>query len=245
MSLRKTKILIIEDDIPWSIFIESIFDGNNCFELLDTVMTLNHIEEIIDKKQPDLLLCDVSVGNLSVFTLFENDRYCDIPKIFMTNHLDSDTYNTACLISKSIFLAKPFHKFTLLSSIDILLKQFPINIPIPIINNDGYLRVRDLYSHTIKLNYEEITFIKAEGNYSIIHVLGNKKYVRKKSLSQTSIDLDERFIQVQKAFIINKVHIKSINLRSKIILVDNTLIPIGRKFYPEIVTNLEGLESIN
>ena len=239
MSVRKTKILIIEDDILWSVFIESIFDDNNCFELLDTVVTLNHIKEIIDKNQPDLLLCEVSIGDSSVFTLFEDDRYCDIPKIFMTNHLDSDTYHTARLIRNSIFLAKPFHKFTLLSSIDILLKQFPINTPIT--NNDGYLKVRDLYSHIVELNYEEITFIKAEGNYSIIHVLGNKKYVRKKSLSQISIDLDERFIQVQKAFVINKAHIKKINSRSKTILVDKTLIPIGRKFYPEIMTHLEGL----
>jgi DNA-binding LytR/AlgR family response regulator len=237
MSLRKTKILIIEDDIPWSVFIESIFEGNNCFELLDTMVTLNHIEEIIDKNQPDLLLCDVRVGNSSVFTLFEDDRYCDIPKIFMTNHLDSDTYNTACLVSKSIFLAKPFHKFTLLSSIDLLLKHYPINIPVT--NDDGYLKVRDLHFNIINLNYEEIAFIKAEGNYSIIHVLGNKKFVRKKSLSQISIDLDEQFIQIQKAFIINKAHIKKINLRSKTILVDNTLIPIGRKFYPEIITHLE------
>ncbi len=236
--LRKTKILIIEDDILWSVFIESIFDGNDCFELLNSAVTLNHIEEIIDKSEPDLLLCDISIGNSSVFTLFEDDRYSDIPKIFMTNHLESDIFSTSCLISKSIFLAKPFHKFTLLSSIDILLKQYPITIPVS--NNDGYITVRDLHLNIIKLKYEEITFVRAEGNYSIIHVVGNKKYVRKKSLSQISIELDERFIQIQKAFVINKAHIKKLNLRSRTILVDSTLIPIGRKFYPEIITNLEG-----
>ena len=192
MPLEKTKILIIEDDILWSIFIESIFEGNDNFELLDTVVTLNHIEEVISKNRPDLLLCDISIGNSSILTLFKGNKYNDIPKIFMTSHLDSNTYDAANLISKSTFLAKPFHKFTLLSTIDILLKNFPIS---PITTNlDQYLEVRNNHFQLVKLSYENIVFIKAEGNYSIINVLDNKKYALKKSLTQLLMNLEKSVV---------------------------------------------------
>jgi two-component system, LytTR family, response regulator LytT len=234
MITKKSKILIIEDDPLWSLFVESIFEGEKEFELIGIANTLTQAEEIIENDAPDLLLCDIRINDSLVFKLFEQDKYFDLPKIFMTNQLDYHTYDTVQLISKSTFIAKPFHKFTLLASLNLLLKKYPIATGTI---EEGYIEVRNIYSQIVKLKFEEVAYIQADGNYSIINTLNHKKFVRKKSLSQILTGLDERFIQVQKAYVVNKDFIEKIDLNTKNILINDSNIPIGRK-YREVINTI-------
>jgi DNA-binding LytR/AlgR family response regulator len=190
--ITKKKILIIEDDQLWSLFVESIFEGEKDFEILGIAKNLSEAEYMIENESPDVLLCDVRINDLLVFQLFAENKYFNLPKIFMTNQLDYHTYDNVLLISKSTFLAKPFHKFTLLSSLNLLLKKYPIELS----DNDQYIEVRNIHSQIVRLTFNEVAYIKAEGNYSIIHTSNQKKFVRKKSLSQILIGLDDRFIQI-------------------------------------------------
>ena len=86
--------------------------------------------------------------------------------------------------------------------------------------------------------------MRKETIQSLIHLV-IKKYVRKKSLSQILLGLDERFIQIQKAYVINKNFISRIDINKQNVIVDDTYIPIGRKYRPTIDMLVEERELIN
>ena len=236
MIAEKIKIIIVEDDPISSIFIESVFEHEN-YEIIGIATTLNDAKILLDSLKPDALICDVNLDGQVIFSLFSDDKYSDIPKLFITNHVDYNTYNSTQLVKKSAFLAKPTHTLTLLSSFELLLKQYPL-----VENKHDYITVRDKHSQIIKLLYRDIAWIQAEGNYSIINTIDNKKFVRRKSMKQIMRDLDNRFVQIQKAYVINKDYIKKIDPYKKMVFMDETPIPIGRVYHTIIAEYFDKIE---
>lgn len=233
---EKVKVLIIEDDTISSIFIESILEYEN-YEVVGIATDISQVELLIDNLQPDVLICDVNINGEIIFSIFNDNKYIDLPKLFITNNLDYITFNTAQLIDKSTFLAKPIHKYTFLAVLDLLLKQYPISKDV-----EKFTLVRGKHLQIIKLMYDDIAWIQAEGNYSIINTINNKKFVRRKSMSQILSSLDDRFVQVQKAFVINKNHISKIDSNKKSIFILHNQIPIGRGYRNALEQCFEQIE---
>ena len=129
------------------------------------------------------------------------------------------------IVLLSIF-AKPFHKFTLLSALDLLNSKYPVK-------NDEvnkYITTRGLQQQVVKILFNEITWIQSEGNYCFIHTIHNKKITKKISLTKLIKDLDAQFIIVHKGFAVNTNFIRRIDLGNKVISVQAVSIPIGRSF---------------
>jgi DNA-binding LytR/AlgR family response regulator len=221
----KPKILVIEDNPTWSTFIESIiFDS--IYELVGSANTLAKAKAMIEGFKPDIIISDILIQDTTIFKLINETKIINVPIVLMTNHLDGEYYDLTLDIPKSTFLAKPFHKFTLLSTLDLLLNKFPIIIP----EQEKYLTIRNRQQQDIKLFLNEITWIYAEGNYSYINTIENRKFAKKKSLSKLIEDLDARFIMVHKGFAINTHYIQRIDLSNKKIIVHDNVIPIGRGY---------------
>ena len=101
MKTESIKILVIEEDPIWVQFIESIFD-NAAFELLGFVKPVEQARDIIEKENSFILICDINnINESSIFRLFENEKYANIPTIFMTNILDANTHKIVTLAKKS------------------------------------------------------------------------------------------------------------------------------------------------
>ena len=92
-----------------------------------------------------------------------------------------------------------------------------------IIKNNGSL---------IKIPFEQIVKVIIQGNYSFIHLVGNKKYVVKQSLNKLIEQLDDAlFIRCHRSTIINLSFIKSLNLPSKkIVLHSEEVLELGQRY---------------
>lgn len=222
---RKVKILIIEDDLVYSIFVESVIVESK-YELVGSANTLEKAKAMIDGCKPDILVTDIVLQGSTIFKLLEETDTIKIPIVFITNHLEGDYYSTAINIPQSTFIAKPFHKFTLLSALDLLNSKYPVK------NDEAnrYITTRGLQQQVVKILFNEITWIQSEGNYCSIHTIYQKKFTKKISLTKLIQDLDAQFIIVHKGFAVNKNFIRRIDLGNKVISIQDVSIPIGRSF---------------
>ncbi len=221
---HQIKILIIEDDPIWSMFIESIISESK-YQLLGAANTIKQAKAMIEGFKPDVLICDVQIQDSKVFELVGQDDYSNILKIFMTSYLDNECYETSNEIPKSTFLAKPFHKLTLLSTLDLLLQTYPIKQEM----SEKFITVRGKQQQIKKVPFSAITWIEAEGNYSMIHTK-DTKYVKKQTLKDFESELDDNFLRIHKSYLINKEHIQRIDLGNQNIILSDVAIPIGRAY---------------
>ena len=98
---RKVKILIIEDDLVYSIFVESVILESK-YELVGSANTLEKAKAMIDGCKPDILVADIVLQGSTIFKLLEETDTIKIPTVFITNHLEGDYYSTAINICQTI-----------------------------------------------------------------------------------------------------------------------------------------------
>ncbi|WP_394994053.1 LytR/AlgR family response regulator transcription factor [Emticicia sp.] len=226
---KQITVLIIEDDPMWSIFVESIIVESK-YKLIGTANTLAKAKAILDGLKPDVLISDIMIQDTTIFQFLSDESYSNIPVLLMTNHLEGEVYQSALNVPKSTYLAKPFHKFTLLSTLDLLLSKYLIEKK----ELEQFITVRGNQQQVKKVLFSEITWIQAEGNYCFIHSSTNVKYARKKTLKSFAQELDSRFIRVHKAYIVNKNFVRRIDLGNQTILMGETELPLGRHYRSEL-----------
>lgn len=224
----RVKILIIEDDPIWSIFIETTIQESN-YELIGSANTISKAKALIDGYKPDVVISDIRIQNSTVFDFLLEEIKYDFPILFMTSHLDGDIFDMSTKIPKSTYLVKPFHKFSLLAALDLLISKYPIVKSI----EESFITVRGNQQQIKKIGFSEITWIEAKGNYCYIHTESSKKYVRKKSLKSFVAELDSRFLRIHKAFVVNQSYINRIELSNNLIIIGNDSIPLGRHYRSE------------
>ncbi len=220
----KVKILIIENDLVFSIFVESIILESK-YELVGSANTLEKAKAMIDGCKPDILITDIILQDSTIFQLIEEINL-NTPILFITNLLDDAYYNATLAVPKSTFIAKPFHKFTLLSALDLLISKYPVEKN----STNNYVTIRGLQQQVVKIPFNEITWLQSESNYTFIHTIHQRKYTKKISLKKLIQDLDTQFIMVHKGFAVNTNFIQRINLGNKVISIQDIDIPIGRGF---------------
>lgn len=228
-SAKYIKILIIEDNPTWSIFIESIIADSE-YKLIGAANTLAKAKAMIDGYKPDILISDIKIGNDIIFDFLATENYTHIPVVFMTNHLENEFYDLSHRLDKSSYLVKPFHKFTLLSTLELLISKYPV------INSfsEQFITIIGNHKQEKKIMFDDIAWIEAEGNYTFVYTISGIKYARKKTLKQYFEELDARFIRVHRAFIINKNYVRRIDLSNREIAIGETTIPFGRLYRSEL-----------
>jgi DNA-binding LytR/AlgR family response regulator len=223
------KVLIIEDDPTWSIFVESIISESK-YELVGTANTMTKAKAMIEGFNPDILISEIRIQNVIVFDFLDTEKYLGVPIIFMAHQMDDRFYELSQTIPKTTYLTKPFHKFTLLSTLDLLLSKYHVKNII----DKPFISIRENQYQVKEILFDDIVWIEAERNYSIINTLSGMKYLHKKKLKECVEELDERFIRVHKGYIINKKYISQIDLTSREITVNNSIVPIGRTYRSEL-----------
>ena len=206
-------ILVIEDD-P----IDLISIKAKIRELgYDEPVVSDHntdMEMLINKTNPQLIISDIYYDNKPLgLTLIDICDSLDIPLILMTADTRVDTFNLANKNHKVTYLVKPFHHLTLQTCIDMVLK----GVNTMSAANGNFCYVKDYDNKKVKLNYKDILFIKAEGNFCHIQCQ-QEHYMIRISLAHFGQELDEQFVQVHKSFIVNKVHVEKIASNHMVII---------------------------
>lgn len=226
-------LLIIEDDIFWYTKLEMMLYEIDASWTITCVENLAKAKLYLEDTIPDIIIADILLGNQTVFSLFENEDYRQIPVIFMTASDDELFYNHSKDILDSFYLIKPFHKLSLKSAIDKTIAQSKRRLS----RNAKGLSVRGARNEKIDLKVQDIVSIESEKNYCIIKTVKNQ-YAMRASLTQLLQELEPELLQIHKTYLVNKKHITKVSITKSEVWTEIGSLPIGRKYKSNVMEYL-------
>jgi len=239
------RILIVEDEFITLETLSTVLIEMK-YAISGDAMTAKEGISILDKGETDFAILDISLkGNRDGIWLAEQikEKY-KIPFVFLTAFADDATVKRAIETDPYGYLVKPFNKVDIFTTIEVALKNFAKQNKIinseeirestdkkaPIISNDSIF-IRDDYMFA-KLKIEEILYIKSDKNYLEIY-LTDKMHMTRGKMSDFMLNLpSEKFIQVQRSYIVNIEVVDLIG--AGFLRIGNKDIPLGPKYKEEL-----------
>lgn len=225
-------ILIIEDDSSFIVEVEMMLkdEGNYSF------VSAKNIREAIAKIElnPFLIILDLRLGDEELGTnLLDEIQKRKIPFIVTTAFNDKDLYNNIKDFNPRAYLIKPFDRLTLLGAID------QINLDIELQQTDNFqgIFVKENKEHK-KILFDDIYFIKAEGNYCSIFMEDRRIAIRHSIKSFAESLPEDKFIRVHRSYLINSKYIQSIDFSDNVVYLNEEQIPIGRNYKKDFKTRM-------
>jgi DNA-binding LytR/AlgR family response regulator len=223
-------ILVVEDDflnrrLSKKILLEN---GFNVLEAKNADIAI----ETLKKQTIDLVILDINLGEGEMNGISLGQLIRDmfqIPFIYLTAYDNTQIIGEAISTSPYSYLTKPFKNSDLIASVEIaIIKSSNIE------KNKTSILVKD-GEYKVELPTDEINHIESEGNYLFYHT--DKKIYKSRSTIVQIIDSlsSSSFIQIHRAFIVNKNKIEKFN--SKSVVVQNIDIPVSKKYISNLQTD--------
>ncbi|MVM40418.1 response regulator [Spirosoma sp. HMF3257] len=229
--MNNLRILIIEDDLIWQLKLQMMLEQLN-MGTIQFASSLEEAEQLLDTQLPDLVIADIVMADGLSFELLTK-KHKQLPTVFQTGYAKEDFIRRAILLPNVEFLLKPFERFSLHAAIELLFSRIPSTISQP----PTSISVIGKHNQRLLIPFDEIYWIKAEGNYSIINTI-DQKYVLKRSLRKVADELTFYFVQVQKAYIINSNYVERVG--ESMVQINHQSIQIGRKYKKNLLDVLRG-----
>lgn len=218
------KVLVIEDDLIWQSRLQMMLIQFKNDVNIKLVSSLSEGKELMINWHPDLIVSDVVLPDGLSYDIFSaTNRTC--PIIFLTGHPNNDYLKSILNLPKTMFIVKPFHQLSLQAMIEHLLPSTVVQ--------EG-LMIPGKFRKKILLPYEKTVYIKADRNYVHFQTI-ERRYSIKRSLRTVLNELDTRFLQVHKAFVINGDFATRLDLSAQEVIVNGSPIPVGRSFRENLI----------
>ena len=203
---------------------------------------------------PDVLFLDIHLPDMNGFEVLQALDYH--PMVIFTTAYAEYAIQAFEVFSVD-YLVKPFDDLRFKKAID-KISQFQHLVPVP-----DYAKMATLFfeaqrkpkqtslavksGHKILLiDYEDITYLKADDKYVTVSTATNKTYLCEKSLGMLEENLPDQFIRVHRSYLINKTWIAEIHRYFKgrlMLIIDdkNRTTIITSDSYTQIVKSVLGL----
>lgn len=216
-------ILVVEDDYLNRRLTKKILQENAY-----TVLEAKNADEaltILNKELVDLAILDINLGDgemdgISLGNLIQNKQ--KVPFIYLTAYENAKVISEAVATSPYSYLTKPFKNSDLIASVELaIIKSAKEDKPRPtILVKDG--------EYKVELPLEEINYIESEGNYLLFHT-DKKTYKCRSTIEQILKILPSlSFIQIHRAFIVNKNRVEKYN--SKGVMIQDIELPVSKNY---------------
>ncbi len=220
-------ILLVEDDflnrrLTKKILVQSdynVLEAKNSREAL----------RILEAESVDLIILDINLGEDDVngieLSHQINEKY-RIPFIYLTAYENPEIIGNALKSTPYSYLTKPFKNIDLITAIELAIRKDALatkETRTIVVKDDDFKK---------ELNLDDIYYLASEGNYLLIHTCDSIYKIRS-TIKQIQETLpDDVFVQVHRAFIVNKSKIEKFN--NKFVYVKDTAIPVSRNFLDEL-----------
>lgn len=223
-------ILIVEDDFLNRRLTKKILLENDYLVL--EAKNADEAMYILKKESVDLAILDINLGDgeidgISLGLLIQNKQ--KVPFIYLTAYENANVISEAVATSPYSYLTKPFKNSDLIASVELaIIKSSKEEKRKPsILVKDGDFKV--------ELPIEKINYIKSEGNYLLFYT-ENKVYKCRSTIAQIIETLPSTsFIQIHRAFIVNRNKIEKFSLNS--IVINQVEIPVSKNYYFNLQTD--------
>lgn len=246
------RLLVIEDDENILANVKYLLSANG-YEII----TANNGSEgykLAKKNIPDLIISDIMMPGIDGYELKKkldsNNRTSSIPFIFLTAKADMQDLRMGMNLGADDYLVKPFKTKDLLEAVEIRLKKAVVveRTPEKIESPDKFKyedRIFvDLKDKQMFIKISEIKSIQAEGAYTTVTLIDDKKYLIRKLLKEWEEVLpSENFIRIHRGTIINLDYVvkldKWFNRTYKVYLKgNNEALDISQRFAVKLKSKL-------
>ncbi len=224
MNNISSTILVVEDSFLNRRLIKKVLEEKK-YQVLEATNTATTIE-ILNKNHIDLVILDINLDHDDEGIQIGNTikQQYKLPFIYLT------AYDTVSIINKAVestpnsYLTKPFKNVDLIVSVELALQQSDVGTS----NNNTSLHIKDENAFFHEILFQEIEYIESDGNYLLIHT--QEKSYKHRSTMKNILNVlpNELFMQVHRAFLVNKDKIEKFNKR--FVIVNNREISVSKKF---------------
>lgn len=237
------RILIVEDEFTIALSIEQ-----KLLELGYNVLGIasNYLEALQFLAEESINFCILDINLRDSKDGVELGKVIDkkyqIPFIFLTAYSDESVFSRAQEANPMGYIIKPFDDKTLDFNIRLAHQNFEKRQQQELVNKaieeDENFFVKDKKGQYVRLNPEEILWLEAMDNYTIIH-FDSSRHIIHSTLKDLLAKLGEDFVRVHRSF---GVPITKINyIQENFLVVGGKTLNIGKSYRKELMQRLKFL----
>lgn len=210
------KILIVEDQVLIANYIKNLLNDNGLTDV-ELAFTVEEATDKINFKNPDIILLDINLHGKDTGILWAKEFVKNSQIIFITGQTEKETMLKAFEVNPVTYLTKPVKESDLIAAIELA----------KIKNKVNYVIVKNGFDE-LKVNFEDILFLKSDKNYVDIQLV-NKTITVRNTLDNFYKELDsDIFCRVHRSYVVNKS--KVTQKKSSSIKINEFELPISRNF---------------
>lgn len=210
------KILIVEDQVLIANYIKNLLNDNGLTDV-ELAFTVEEATDKINYKNPDVILLDINLHGKDTGILWAKEFVKNSQIIFITGQTEKETMLKAFEVNPVTYLTKPVKESDLIAAIELA----------KIKNKVNYVIVKNGFDE-LKVNFEDILFLKSDKNYVDIQLV-NKTITVRNTLDNFYKELDsDIFCRVHRSYVVNKS--KVTQKKSSSIKINEFELPISRNF---------------
>ncbi|MEN9998856.1 MAG: hypothetical protein RI922_1846 [Bacteroidota bacterium] len=214
--MQSTKILIVEDEVIIADYIGELLqkEGYTCLEI---AYDIEEAKELYAMFNPDIVLLDINIHGENEGIKLSTALELKSKVIFLTAQNDRTTINAAIKTKPHAYLTKPIKKNDLMAAIALAITNL----------QDSFVVFKNGYTD-VKINFDELLYIKSDGNYIDVFTT-NGKYTLRRSLESFHAELDkELFQQIHRSIIVNTSKVSE--KKSNALFIKEIELPMSRSF---------------
>lgn len=237
--MKTIKTIIVDDEPLYAWEIEQMLDSHEDFEVIGVFNEASKALSFLNTQNDvDLLIVDIHLeGSITGVELVKQINRPNLPIVFVTQDKTEEIYNEVKEIKNYSYLVKPFHKFTLVSVIRLLLSNLHTA---PDEASQSLFSIRIGNKREV-IEPTAILWIESSRNHCTLHTTTSNFIVRKSLKSLIDALPKDEFVCIHKSFAVNLAEVKRIELKERTVFVRNTPLPLGRNYVKEILSKLTHL----
>jgi DNA-binding LytR/AlgR family response regulator len=210
------KILIVEDQVLIANYIKNLLI-DNAFIDIELAFNVEEATNKINLFKPEIILLDINLHGKDTGILWAKEFVKNSQIIFITGQTEKETMLKAFEVNPVTYLTKPVKELDLIAAIELAKVK----------NRITYVIVKNGFDE-VKVNFEDILFLKSDKNYVDIQ-LTNKTITVRNTLDNFYKELDsDVFCRVHRSYVVNKS--KVTQKKSTSIKINEFELPISRNF---------------
>jgi DNA-binding LytR/AlgR family response regulator len=196
--------------------IKNILNDND-INNIELAFSTNEATEKLNVHNPDIILLDINLHGKDTGIHWAKEFVKNSQIIFITGQTEKETMLKAFDVNPITYLTKPVKESDLIAAIELAKRK----------SKNNYIVVKNGFDE-VKVNFDEILFLKSDKNYVDIQ-LTNKTITIRNTLDNFYKELDsDLFCRVHRSYVVNKS--KVTQKKSSSIQVNNFELPISRNF---------------
>ena len=223
-------VLIVEDELIIAEHISRILKSAG-YRKSNYVTNADDAIAFLQQNSVDIVLTDIMIeghkNGIDLGARIHSDF--SIPFIYITSHSSRELVDNLMKTRPNAYLLKPFKKEDLIVAIELALFNSKAS------ESEQTLQIKDGHAYA-QIPFDDILWIEAEGNYSVIHSKSSKRRLIRSAITELFNQLpEETFIRIHRSYIVNKKMITSYT--SSYVVVAGNKLTVGRTFKDQIMDN--------